>query len=99
VASRSRPRRSVARGGIGQHEPTPVDWTLGNLTELIEASGHILVGKLDPIPCAAIAYDGSAAVAMLRRRTGETVPQLLQRLDAAVAEAQRSGIVIDEVNT
>ena len=78
--------------------PAPAEQPLGHVTALIEAGGHILVGRLDPIRCAAVAYDGSAAVAMLRRQTAETVPQLLERLDAAVAQAWRSGSVVDDIN-
>ena len=99
MASRSGSRRGAARSGVTPHPPAPIDQPLGHISALIAAGGHILVGRLDPIECAAIAYDGSTAVAMLRRKTAETLPQLLERLDAAVGQAWRTGSVVDDLNT
>jgi len=98
VASRSGSRRGPARSGVTPRSPQDVTQPLGHLTALIEAGGHILVGRLDPIPRAAIAYDGSTAVAMLRGQTTESVPQLLERLDIAIAQAWRSGLRVDDIN-
>ena len=81
-----------------QPRPAAVDPPLANLTKLIEAGGQITVGRLAPIACVAIAHDGSTTVAMLRRQAAETVPQLLERLDAAVAQASRSGLPVDDIN-
>ena len=61
MASRSGSRRGPARSGVTPRSPQDVTQPLGHLTALIEAGGHILVGRLDPIPRAAIAYDGEPA--------------------------------------
>jgi hypothetical protein len=66
--------------------------------ELIDDGGQISIGKLYPIECAAVANDDHDCLAMLQRRPGETLRQLLQRLDAAIASARDYGIRIDEIN-
>lgn len=65
---------------------------------LIDNGGHIMVGRVDPIALAAIAWDGRQAVAMLQCRNNETLPDLLQRLDLAIDSAKRQGRRVDEVN-
>ena len=72
---------------------------LANIAELIDDGGQISIGGLHPIPCAAVANDEHQCLAMLQRRPGETLSQLLQRLDAAIATARDSGILLDEINT
>ncbi len=81
-------------GGVS----TPSD-ELGNIAELIDGGGQISIGGVHPIPCAAIANDDHECLAMLQRRPGETLHQLLQRLDAAIATARDSDTIIDEINT
>ena len=46
----------------------------------------------------AVAHDGRQTVSMLVRRDGETVAQLLTRLDLAIAKARAEGVRVDEVN-
>ena len=46
----------------------------------------------------AVAHDSRQTVSMLLRREGETVTQLLTRLDLAIAKALTEGIRTDEVN-
>lgn len=58
-----------------------------------------MVGTVAPINGAAIAHDGKQTLAMLRRRPREAIPDLLARLDAAIATAQSSGSRVDEINT
>lgn len=58
-----------------------------------------MVGTVAPIKGAAIAHDGKQTLAMLRRRPREAIPDLLARLDAAIATAQSSGSRVDEINT
>jgi hypothetical protein len=60
--------------------------------------GDITVGVIEPVGCVATAMDGSNCVAMLVRRDGETLHQLLIRLDLAVAKAFVDEIFTDEVN-
>jgi fumarate reductase subunit D len=59
----------------------------------------ILIGIMAPAGCVAVAAEGRHTLAMLRRRTGETLLQLLNHLDLAVATAMVDDIFTDEVNT
>jgi len=71
---------------------------LPNIAELI-ADGEITVGVLRPIGCVATATDGHNCLAMLVRRRGETLTQLLTRLDLAIAKAFTEDIFTDEINS
>ena len=51
-----------------------------------------------PIGCVAVAADENNSLAMLVRRDGETLAQLLTRLDQAIAKAIEDGIFTDEIN-
>jgi hypothetical protein len=70
---------------------------LPNIESLLE-EGQITVGILRPVGCVAIANDEHSTLAMLQRRPGETLQQLLFRLDQAIAKAQDDGDFIDEIN-
>jgi hypothetical protein len=72
---------------------------LQNIAELIDNGGQISIGGIHPIPCAAVANDDHQALAMLQRRRGESLHQLLVRLDAAIAIAWNEERLIDEINT
>ncbi|WP_440998084.1 hypothetical protein [Arhodomonas sp. SL1] len=72
--------------------------TLVNIETLMEDDGQITVGHLDPVGVVAIANDEHNALAMLRRRKGETLNELLRRLDAAIDLALEEGEYIDEIN-
>jgi hypothetical protein len=71
--------------------------SLPNIAELI-AYGEITVGMLRPIGCVATASDEDRTLAMLVRRRGETLPQLLARLDQAIDKALTDDIYTDEIN-
>jgi hypothetical protein len=71
--------------------------SLRHLADLID-DGEISVGVLEPVGCVATAVDGSNCLAMLVRRDGETLAQLLTRLDLAVGLAFAEDIFTDEVN-
>ena len=58
-----------------------------------------MVGTIAPIRGAAVAHDGKKTLVMLRRRPHEPIPELLTRLDAAIATAQATGAGVDELNT
>jgi len=45
-----------------------------------------------------VAHEGRNTLAMLKRRKGETLTQLLYRLDLAIARAQTDDIFTDEIN-
>ena len=57
-----------------------------------------MIGSIAPIQGAAVAHDGTKTLAMLRRRPGEAIQQLLARLDVAIATAKSSGSRVDEIN-
>ncbi len=69
-----------------------------NIATLIDNGGQIALGALDPIKCAAIATDTASCLAMLQRRPGETLQQLLERLDAAIELAWTTDQFTDEIN-
>jgi hypothetical protein len=73
-------------------------FALPHIAELIDNGGQITIGALRPITCAAIANDEDSCYAMLQRREGETLPQLLERLDAALEHAWNTDEFIDELN-
>lgn len=56
------------------------------------------MGNKYPVGCIAVASDQHNALAMLVRRKGETLAQLLTRLDQAVAKALDEEIFTDEIN-
>jgi hypothetical protein len=72
---------------------------LAHIQAVIDAGGQIMVGTMAPIKGAAVAHDGKQTLVMLRRRPHEPIPDLLARLDAAIAVAQSSGSRVDEINT
>jgi len=53
---------------------------------------------LRPIGCVATAVDEDCTYAMLVRRRGESLSQLLSRLDQAIDKALTLGIFTDEIN-
>lgn len=69
-----------------------------NIEFLIEDGGKFTVGHESRIGCVAIANDESNALAMLKRRPGETMIELLERLDNAVYCAMEYEEFIDEIN-
>jgi len=70
---------------------------LPHIAELI-TDGEITVGMLYPVGCVAVATDGHNSLAMLKRRPGETLIQLLTRLDQAIERAWIEEIYTDEIN-
>ena len=52
---------------------------------------------MPPMGCVAAAADNHTCYAMLARRSGETVLELLERLDKAIATAAETNTTIDEV--
>jgi len=71
---------------------------LGHLESLIRGNGDVTLGRAASIECAATAADEDQCLAMLVRRDGETLVQLLIRLDKAIELAQEGDRFIDEVN-
>ncbi|HUD56494.1 MAG TPA: hypothetical protein VMR02_14795 [Terracidiphilus sp.] len=71
--------------------------SLPNIADLI-AYGEITIGVLRPVGCVATASDEDRTLAMLVRRRGETLAQLLTRLDQAIDKALTEDIYTDEIN-
>ena len=88
--SSRRPGRSKPRSLTAQ--PLP------NLEWILAEHGGISLSEISPVGCVAAAADQNTCYAMLVRRNGETVLQLLQRLDQAVAIAAENNSKVDEVN-
>jgi len=87
---------SIAKNGADKNSVV-TSLFLPNIAKLI-AHGEITVGMLRPIGCVATASDRHNCLAMLVRRRGETLTQLLTRLDLAIAKAFTEDIFTDEVN-
>ena len=105
---RHNPRRTTPSGVVGGVKPNPqatgaaastTSSTLVHIQAVIDGGGQIMVGTVAPIKGAAVAHDGKKTLAMLRRRPREPIPELLGRLDAAIATAQSTGSRVDEINT
>jgi hypothetical protein len=73
----------------------PVRWP--NIAALLVNGGHITVGKIAHIESAAIAADEHTLFATVVRRSGESLEELLQRLDVAVGRALKEGVYTNEV--
>lgn len=65
---------------------------------LARPGGSITLGQVAPIERAAVAVDEQALFASLVRRDGESVNDLLQRLDAAIGAALQQGVITNEIN-
>jgi hypothetical protein len=93
MVRRASTRDRAAPGGLS----TSLD-ALQNIVALIDSGGQISIGAIQPIPCAAIASDDHQTLAMLQRRHGENLHELLVRLDSAIATAWNEERFIDEIN-
>jgi hypothetical protein len=90
------------RGGINEDAATNVPTNrlpdLPHIEETIEHGG-ISIGIIPPPrECIAVAHEGRHTLAMLKRQKGESLAQLLTRLDLAIAKAQTDDIFTDEIN-
>ena len=83
MESRKRARRGTAQSRVAASTKTGEAAFLPSIAALIDNGGHISIGALPPIRCAAVANTDYNCLAMLQRRSAETLKQLLERLDAA----------------
>jgi hypothetical protein len=91
-------RKPAARDRVAvKKSATPDSLVLPNIAHLI-TYGDITVGRQVSIGCLATACNEDQCLAMLVRRKGESLLQLLTRLDAAIAKAYEENICVDEVN-
>jgi hypothetical protein len=98
---RSKSRASDTRGSLNEgasHSPASSLPELPYIEETI-ARGEITIGIIPPVKeCVAIAHEGRTTLAMLKRQKGESLAQLLTRLDLAIALAHTEDIFTDEIN-
>lgn len=96
-----RRRRSPARKSrIAQpsaDDNSTVNLSLPHIADFLD-QGEITLGQMDPVGCVAIANDGHNTLAMLVRNDGETLAQLLSRLDQAIHKAIDEDTFTDEIN-
>ena len=71
---------------------------LKNIGSLIDGNGQVTLGRIGPVRCAAVAADEDQQLAALVRRRGESLENLLVRLDAAIEAAWEKGVFLDEIN-
>ena len=92
--ARSRPPKNAAtpRDGPRTSPHQNIEWLIG------DGGGAIHVGRVGSIECVASAADNHLCYAMLARRDGETLLQLLHRLDKSIAIAAETAETIDEIN-
>lgn len=69
-----------------------------HIEAIIHNGGQIMIGTIKPIEHAALAHDGQNTVAMLRCKSNESLNNILDRLEAAIASAETTGRVVDEIN-
>jgi len=97
MESRKRARRGTARSRVASAKTSEPAF-LPSIAALLDDGGQISIGALPPIPCAAVANTDYNCLAMLQRRPGETLQQLLERLNAAIEHALATDELIDEIN-
>jgi hypothetical protein len=99
---RGKSKASHPRGRVNEEAASnPPTSSLPELSYIEEtiARGEITIGLIPPLrECIAIAHEGRNTLAMLKRRKGESLTQLLTRLDPAIALAHTTDIFTDEIN-
>jgi hypothetical protein len=68
------------------------------IAAIVDGGGQVMIGTVKPVNGVAVAHDGKKTLAMLRRRPGEKIEDLLVRLNRAIAVAKHRGIQVDEIN-
>ena len=90
-------RGSVNPEAASNH-PTSILSELTYIEETI-ARGAITIGVVPPLKeCVAIAHEGRHTLAMLKRQKGESLTELLSRLNLAIARAHIDDTFTDEIN-
>jgi hypothetical protein len=69
-----------------------------NIDALVKSGGEVTIGRIGPVRCGATAADEDQSLAMLVRRSGESLEELLDRLDGAIVKAWDKEEYIDEIN-
>ena len=99
---RGKSEASDTRGSVNEdaatNAPTSSLSELPYIEETI-ARGAITIGVVPPLKqCVAIAHEGRHTLAMLKRQKGESLTELLSRLNLAIARAHTEDIFTDEIN-
>ena len=89
----ARPSRRLTARAATAAEPWP------NLQDLLDDGGSVTIGRIAPIPCAAIAADEHTMLVALIRQPKESLAEILVRLDLALGEVNVTGDTIDDINT
>ena len=101
---RGKSEASDTRGSVNEDAATNTpSSSLSELPYIEEtiARGAITIGVVPPPPlkqCVAIAHEGRHTLAMLKRQKGESLTELLSRLNLAIARAHTEDIFTDEIN-
>jgi hypothetical protein len=98
---RGKSKASDTRGSLNKEPASNPTNSLPDLPYIEEtiARGEITIGIIPPIQeCVAIAHEGRHTLAMLKQRKGESLMQLLTRLDLAIALAHTAAVFTDEIN-
>lgn len=98
MESRKRIRRGTAPSRVASAPSEAASHTLPCIAALIDNGGQITLGAMYPIKCVAIANTGHGCLAMLQRRSDETLQQILEQIDAAIEHAWTTDEVTDEIN-
>ncbi|MGC1460098.1 MAG: hypothetical protein WA825_17610 [Steroidobacteraceae bacterium] len=73
--------------------------TFENIEWVIANQGSITIGDIGAnVGCVAAAADPHLCYAMLAQRDGESLLELMGRLDRAIATAAETSVTIDEIN-
>ncbi len=67
------------------------------LDGFVKAGGTVDIGRIGPSGCAAIAVDPRRVWVLLMRREGETLPQLLDRLERRLSRCLMHGAPYNEL--
>lgn len=98
---RGKSKPADTRGSLNEEAASNLPCSLPELPYIEEtiARGAITIGLIPPVKeCVAIAHEGRTTLAMLKRQKGESLAQLLTRLDLAIARAHTDDVITDEIN-
>ena len=94
---RPRTQRRRATGRLTT-PPAGASFPWPNIEALVECEGQVSLGRIGPISLAAVASGEHNMLAQLVRRDGESLMDLLQRLDEAIDKAVNEETYTDEIN-
>ena len=88
----------MSRPPLGLASPPPPVLHLDSIQAFLDGTqGQITLGRIPPIPYAALAAEGKTMRAALVGREDESIVDLLIRLNAALNTFITTGVLVDEV--